>query len=221
MLRYHVAFYLPKADGAMVVAEALDFPGAVSQGFDLPDARAKGRRVRLGSERRSALKRRQASPVPTLRSGAVDADSATRVDSFVSEVSSVTNTLRVQLAYRSEGPLRFEGRLWVRSRFALGRSAKKVKYLSGTKMADSSDCDRLGVGKQLCSRWPQTASIRSSRHLEGVRYDSCSGVRRTKIGDPGSIQSVVEPYQDGSTSIRLRVALPKQFERIVLLLACR
>jgi predicted RNase H-like HicB family nuclease len=39
MLRYHVAFYLPPAAGEMVVAEALDFPGAVSQGFDLPDAR--------------------------------------------------------------------------------------------------------------------------------------------------------------------------------------
>jgi len=39
MLRYHVAFYLPKEHGGMVVAEALDFPGAVSQGFDLPDAR--------------------------------------------------------------------------------------------------------------------------------------------------------------------------------------
>ena len=39
MLRYHVAFYLPKITGEMVVAEALDFPGAVTQGFDLPDAR--------------------------------------------------------------------------------------------------------------------------------------------------------------------------------------
>ena len=39
MLRYHVAFYLPRAVGGMVVAEALDFPGAVTQGFDLPDAR--------------------------------------------------------------------------------------------------------------------------------------------------------------------------------------
>jgi predicted RNase H-like HicB family nuclease len=39
MLRYHVAFYLPKSAGEMVVAEALDFPGAVTQGFDLPDAR--------------------------------------------------------------------------------------------------------------------------------------------------------------------------------------
>lgn len=39
MLRYHVAFYLPRNPGEMVVAEALDFPGAVTQGFDLPDGR--------------------------------------------------------------------------------------------------------------------------------------------------------------------------------------
>ena len=39
MLRYHVAFYLPQKAGDMVVAEALDFPGAVTQGFDLGDAR--------------------------------------------------------------------------------------------------------------------------------------------------------------------------------------
>jgi predicted RNase H-like HicB family nuclease len=39
MLRYHVAFHLPRATGEMVVAEALDFPGAVTQGFDLSDAR--------------------------------------------------------------------------------------------------------------------------------------------------------------------------------------
>jgi len=39
MLRYHVGFFLPRTVGEMVVAEALDFPGAVSQGFDLPDAR--------------------------------------------------------------------------------------------------------------------------------------------------------------------------------------
>ena len=39
MLRYQVAFHFPHAQGEMVVAEALDFPGAVSQGFDLPDAR--------------------------------------------------------------------------------------------------------------------------------------------------------------------------------------
>ncbi len=39
MLKYHVAFYLPGSPGEMVIAEALDFPGAVTQGFDLPDAR--------------------------------------------------------------------------------------------------------------------------------------------------------------------------------------
>ena len=39
MLQYHVAYYLPRDGGKMVVAEVLDFPGAVSQGFDLPDAR--------------------------------------------------------------------------------------------------------------------------------------------------------------------------------------
>ena len=40
MLRYHVAFSLPGVPGEMVVAEALDFPGAVTQGFDLADARS-------------------------------------------------------------------------------------------------------------------------------------------------------------------------------------
>ena len=39
MLLYHVAFHLPRTAGEMVFAEAIDFPGAVSQGFDLPDAR--------------------------------------------------------------------------------------------------------------------------------------------------------------------------------------
>ena len=39
MLMYHVAFYLPHSADEMVVAEALDFPGAVTQGFDLQDAR--------------------------------------------------------------------------------------------------------------------------------------------------------------------------------------
>jgi predicted RNase H-like HicB family nuclease len=39
MLRYHVAYNLPKGDDRMVVAEVLDFPGVVSQGFDLADAR--------------------------------------------------------------------------------------------------------------------------------------------------------------------------------------
>ena len=39
MLRYRVAFYLPRTPGGMVIAEALDFPGAMTQGFDLADAR--------------------------------------------------------------------------------------------------------------------------------------------------------------------------------------
>ncbi|MDX1981134.1 MAG: type II toxin-antitoxin system HicB family antitoxin [Bryobacteraceae bacterium] len=39
MLHYHVAYYMPGPKGKMVVAEALDFPGAASQGFDLADAR--------------------------------------------------------------------------------------------------------------------------------------------------------------------------------------
>ena len=39
MLRYHVAYHLPRGDSKMVFVEALDFPGAVTQGFDLADAR--------------------------------------------------------------------------------------------------------------------------------------------------------------------------------------
>jgi predicted RNase H-like HicB family nuclease len=39
VLRYHVAYYLPKENDRTVVAEVLDFPGVLSQGFDLADAR--------------------------------------------------------------------------------------------------------------------------------------------------------------------------------------
>jgi len=39
MLQYHVGFYLPRGSDRMVVAEVLDFPGVLSQGFDLADAR--------------------------------------------------------------------------------------------------------------------------------------------------------------------------------------
>ena len=39
-MRYHVAFYMPTGSDRMAVADALDFPGVFSQGFDLPDARA-------------------------------------------------------------------------------------------------------------------------------------------------------------------------------------
>lgn len=37
--RYPVAFHLPQKSGVMVLAEALDFAGAVPQGFDLADER--------------------------------------------------------------------------------------------------------------------------------------------------------------------------------------
>lgn len=40
MLQYHVAYHLPSTGSAMVVAEVLDFPGVLSQGFDLQDARS-------------------------------------------------------------------------------------------------------------------------------------------------------------------------------------
>ena len=39
MLQYHVAFTMPRGEDRMVIAEALDFPGVLSQGFDLEDAR--------------------------------------------------------------------------------------------------------------------------------------------------------------------------------------
>lgn len=39
MFQYHVAFYLPRGEDRMVVAEVLDFPGVISQGVDLADAR--------------------------------------------------------------------------------------------------------------------------------------------------------------------------------------
>ena len=39
MLRYNIAFDLPHVGGEMVVAEDLNFPGALTQGFDLPGAR--------------------------------------------------------------------------------------------------------------------------------------------------------------------------------------
>ena len=39
MLQYHVAFYVPRGEDRMVVAEVLDFPGVISQGFDLAGAR--------------------------------------------------------------------------------------------------------------------------------------------------------------------------------------
>ena len=73
MLRYHVAFYLPRAAGEMVVAEALDFPGAVSQGFDLPDAR-----LMIASAMEDLaqilLEEGKPLPVPSADAAALDAD---------------------------------------------------------------------------------------------------------------------------------------------------
>jgi len=62
MLRYHVAFYLPRACGEMAVAEALDFPGAVTQGFDLPDARLM---IASAMEELAQLLREEGKPLPT------------------------------------------------------------------------------------------------------------------------------------------------------------
>ena len=71
MLRYHAAFYLPGPGGKMVVAEVLDFPGAVSQGFDLPDARLM---IASALEDLAALLLEQGQPLPTPNPEAADVD---------------------------------------------------------------------------------------------------------------------------------------------------
>jgi predicted RNase H-like HicB family nuclease len=71
MLRYHVAFYLPHAPGEMVVAEALDFPGAVTQGFDLPDARLM---IASALEDLSQILLEEGRPLPAPRDDAHNAD---------------------------------------------------------------------------------------------------------------------------------------------------
>jgi predicted RNase H-like HicB family nuclease len=73
MLRYHVAFYLPKVPGEMVVAEALDFPGAVTQGFDLPDARLMIASA-LEDLAQLLLEEGRALPVPSKEAQRPDAD---------------------------------------------------------------------------------------------------------------------------------------------------
>jgi predicted RNase H-like HicB family nuclease len=73
MLRYQVAFYLPSTPGAMVIAEALDFPGAVTQGFDLPDAR-----LMIASAMEDLaqllLEEGKPQPIPDAAAAALDAD---------------------------------------------------------------------------------------------------------------------------------------------------
>ena len=73
MLRYHIAFYLPKAAGEMVVAEALDFPGAISQGFDLQDARLMIARA-LEDLSQLLLEEGRPLPVPSEEAHSPDAD---------------------------------------------------------------------------------------------------------------------------------------------------
>ena len=71
MLRYQVAFHFPHAQGEMVVAEALDFPGAVSQGFDLPDARLM---IASAMEDLAELLLEEGKSLPTPNASATDAD---------------------------------------------------------------------------------------------------------------------------------------------------
>lgn len=73
MLRYHVAFYLPRAAGEMVVAEALDFPGAVTQGFDLSDARLMVASA-MEDLAQCLLEEGKPLPVPSTDTAAPDAD---------------------------------------------------------------------------------------------------------------------------------------------------
>lgn len=73
VLRYHVAFYLPRGENRMVVAEALDFPGALSQGFDLADAR---RMIAAAIQELASVLLEQGQPLPQPRTDveAPDAD---------------------------------------------------------------------------------------------------------------------------------------------------
>ena len=73
MLRYHVAYYLPRGDDRMVVAEVLDFPGVCSQGFDLADARVM---IASALEEMAQLHLEEGKPlpVPSPDAAATDAD---------------------------------------------------------------------------------------------------------------------------------------------------
>jgi predicted RNase H-like HicB family nuclease len=73
MLRYHVAYFLPKGQDRMVVAEVLDFPGVVSQGFDLADARTMISSA-LGDMAQAYLEEGKALPLPSENATADDAD---------------------------------------------------------------------------------------------------------------------------------------------------
>ncbi len=73
MLRYHVAYFLPKGQDRMVVAEVLDFPGVVSQGFDLADARSMIASA-LADMAQVYLEEGKALPLPNPDATAADAD---------------------------------------------------------------------------------------------------------------------------------------------------
>jgi len=73
MLQYHAAYYLPRDGGKMVVAEVLDFPGAVSQGFDLADARLMISSA-LGDLAQLLLEEGKPLPKPDPDASAPDAD---------------------------------------------------------------------------------------------------------------------------------------------------
>lgn len=73
MLRYHVAYYLPRGQDRMVVAEVLDFPGILSQGFDLADARLMAASA-LEDIAQTYLEEGKALPIPNPEAAAPDAD---------------------------------------------------------------------------------------------------------------------------------------------------
>lgn len=73
MLRYHVAYYLPKDRDKMVVTEVLDFPGVFSQGLDLADARRMIADA-LTEMAQISLEEGRALPAPDSAASAPDAD---------------------------------------------------------------------------------------------------------------------------------------------------
>lgn len=73
MLRYHVAYFLPRGDDRMVVAEVLDFPGVCSQGFDLADARVMIASA-LEDMAQICLEEGRPLPIPNQEAASPDAD---------------------------------------------------------------------------------------------------------------------------------------------------
>jgi len=69
MLQYHVAFTMPRGEDRMVIAEVLDFPGALSQRFDLADAR---RMIASALEDMAELYLDEGRPLPTPSATATD-----------------------------------------------------------------------------------------------------------------------------------------------------